>query len=130
MPREEWMKMPLRTNWQDRASGKAKVYTLGLKNREVVDKPLNKIYSQDRMMWTNQYTPFSYLVFIVWKTLPNGARKCRAVVDIRGLNDLILPDAYAVPLQSEIISTLQGCTNIACLDVSLFFYRWWLHPDY
>lgn len=51
-----------------------------------------------RLEYTSQATPFSYPVFVVWKTLSDGRRKGRAVVDIRGLNDLIVPDVYLVPL--------------------------------
>ena len=64
---------------------------------------------------------------MVWKTLSTGARKGRAVVDIRGLNDLIVPDAYPVPLQTDIIARLLGCLYISVLDAVSFFYQWRVH---
>ena len=68
-------------------------------------------------------------MFVVWKTLPSGERKGRAVVDIRGLNRLLVPDAYCVPLQSDIIRNLIGCKRISLLDAMSFFYQWRVHPD-
>ncbi len=130
VPKEEWMKIPLQENWQSKISGKAKVYPLGIKDKEVVDKTFDELHRQGRLDWTTQATPFSYPVFVVWKNLPDGGRKGRAVVDIRGLNDLILPDAYPLPLQSDIINGLVGCTHIAVLDASSFFYQWRVHPDH
>ena len=46
------------------------------------------------------------------------------MVDIRGLNDLIVPDVYPVPLQSDIIARLLGCTHLSILDAMSFFYQW------
>ena len=52
------------------------------------------------------------------------------MVNIRALNDLLVPDAHLLPLQSDIIATLQGCTHISVLDATSFFYQWHVHPDY
>lgn len=41
-----------------------------------------------------------------WKTTANGERKGLAVVDICKLNDLVIPDIYLLPLQSEIIANI------------------------
>lgn len=68
-------------------------------------------------------------MFVVWKTLLDGKRKGRAVVDIRGLNDLIVLDVYLVSLQSEVIARLAGCTHIVVMDAMSFFYQWRAHPD-
>lgn len=43
---------------------------------------------------------------------------------------MVLPDSYPLPLQSEIIANVQGCTNLAVLAAASFFYQWLLHPDY
>ena len=81
LPQSEWMRIPLRSDWESRVSGKAKVYLLGLKDREVVDRTFDELQEQGRLCWTASSTPFSYPVFIVWKTV-NGQRKGRVVVDI------------------------------------------------
>ena len=128
VPEDEWMRISLRQDWQTKVSGKAKIYPLGVQDREVVNKTFDEMHVQGRLDWTKEPTPFSYPVFVVWKTLPDGSKKGRAVVDIRGLNSLIVPDAYPVPLQSEIIGSLVGCSHISVLDASSFFYQWRVHP--
>lgn len=89
LPPNEWMRIPLRTDWESRMPTKGpKVYPLGIRDKEVVDKTFDDLYKQNRLSWTKTGTPFLYPVFVVWKTLPNGERKGRAVVDIRGLNQI------------------------------------------
>ena len=119
------MKITLRNNWQTRlpSNNRAKVYPLGIADKAVVNKTFDELYRQGKLEYITQPTPFSYLYFVIWKTLPNGERKGRAVVDIRGLNDLIVPDIYPVPLQSDIISKLLGCTYLSVFDASSFFYQ-------
>jgi hypothetical protein len=58
------------------------------------------------MSWSTTSTPFSFPVFVVWKTLPLGERKGRAVVDLYGLNQLSRNDVYPLPLQSDIIAAV------------------------
>ena len=82
------------------------------------------------MKFTSDPTPFSFPVFVVWKSNSEGKKKSCTVVDIHKLNDQVLPDPYSLPLQSEIITNVQRCTNLAVLDAASFFYRWRLHPDY
>lgn len=84
------------------------------------------MHRQGRLKWSDEDTSFSFPVFVVWKT-SNGVRKGRAVVDIRGLNDIIVPDAYLVPLQEEIINDLRGCDRLFILDAMSFFYQWRVH---
>lgn len=130
VPEDEWMTVQLRDDWQDKLSTKVKVYPLGIKDRAVVDKVFDELHKQGRLEWTKNATPFSFPVFVVWRSVPDGERKGRPVVDIRGLNDLVVPDAYAVPLQSDIISRLIGCGYLSALDASSFFYQWLLHPKF
>jgi hypothetical protein len=100
-----------------------KVYLLSIKDKKVVDKTFNKLHEQDRMSWTTTSTPFSYPVFVVWKTLPSREQKGRAVVDIRGLNQISQTDSYPLPLQTDIIAAVQGCKYITVVDCASFFYQ-------
>ena len=129
IPQEDWMRIPLKEGWESIVKGKAKVYPLGDRDRDVVDKTFDELHQQRRIGWTKGSTPFSYPVFVVWKALPNGNRKGRVVVDIRELNRLTLPDAYPLPLQSDIISAVRGCKHITVVDCASFFYQWRVHPD-
>lgn len=44
------------------------------------------------------------------------------MVDIWKINDLVIPDAYSLPLQSEIIVNIQRYTNLAVLNEASIFY--------
>jgi hypothetical protein len=59
---------------------------------------------------------------VVYKTTPDRKRKGRAVVDIRGLNQLLLLDVYLIPLQSDIIIAIYGYKYITVVDYASFFY--------
>lgn len=129
VPEDEWMRIPLRTDWQSKITGKAKIYPLGTKAKQVVDETFDKLHEQGRLNWTTKNTPFSYPVFVTWKTDSEGIKKGRAVVDIRGLNNLVIPDAYPLPLQSDIIAAVQGCGYISVIDCASFFYQWLVHSE-
>ena len=109
---------------------KPRVYPLGNDTRQLVDDIFNKLHQQGRIKFTSDPTPFSFPVFVVWKSDSEGKKKGYAVVDIRKLNDLVLLDSYPLPLQSEIIANVQGCTNLAVLNAASFFYQWRLHSDH
>ena len=127
MPEDKWMRIPLKSDWETRVSGKAKVYPLGAKDRELVDKTFDELHRTGKLSWTNESTPFSYPVFCVWKTV-EGERKGRVVVDIRGLNAITQPDAYPLPLQADILTLVRDCKYISVIDCSAFFYQWRVHP--
>lgn len=131
IPPERWMKVPLKPGWEAKVSAiKPKVYPLGNDARRLVDNTFNELHQQGRMKFMSNPTSFSFPIFVVWKSDSEGKKKGHAVVDIRKLNNLVLPDSYPLPLQSEIIANVQGCTNLAVLDAASFFYHWRLHPDH
>lgn len=82
------------------------MYPLDNEARRIVDDTFNEMHRQGRLKYTTDPILFSFPVFVVYKTDSQGKRKGRAVVDIRKLNDLVLPDSYPLPLQSEIISNV------------------------
>lgn len=125
------MRVHLKLGWETKVSNiKPKVYPLGIEAKCLVDKMFNKMQHLGCLKYTTSHIPFSFSVFVIYKTNVKGKRKGHAVVDIRKLNDLVVPDAYPLPLQSDIIASDQGCTNLAILDTTSFFYQWFLHPDY
>ena len=102
---------------------------MGEDSKRVIDETFDKLYKQGRMEWSTNSTPFSYPIFVVWTMKPNGTRKGRAVMDIRGLNTITLPDIYALPLQVELISAVKGYKYITVIDAASFFYQWRVHPE-
>lgn len=129
LPEENWMRIPLKSDWEDKTPGKIRVYPLGTRDKEFIDKTFHELHSLGRMEWTNTSTPFSYPCFVVWRTLPDGSRKGRVVVDVRGLNAIALTDVYALPLQSDVIMEVRNCKYITVVDCSSFFYQWRVHPE-
>ena len=125
------MTVSLKPGWESKVSAiKSRIYPLGNEAQRVVDNTFDEIHKQGRLQYTTEPTPFSFPVFVIYKTDHQGRRKDRAVVDIRKLNELVLPNSYPFPLQSEIIVNVQGCTKLSVLDIALFFYQWRLHPDH
>ena len=125
------MKVPLKPGWEAKVSAiKPKVYPLGNKACQLVDKTFDKMHHLGRLKFTTEHTPFSFFVFVVWKLDAESKRKGRVVVDIQKLNDMVLPDSYSLPLQSEIIANVQRYTTLAVLDAASFFYQWLPHLDH
>lgn len=120
IPEEEWMPIPLKADADPKP---CRVYPLGQKDREVVDETFDKMHQQGKMTWSNQPTKFSYPVFVVWRDMPNGKRKGRVVVDIRGLNKVTESDSYPMPLQSEVINTVAGYRYISTVDAMGYFHQ-------
>lgn len=103
---------------------------MGINNKRLVDETFDKLQRLGRLKYTTSLTSFSFPVFVIWKTAVNGKKKRQAVVNIRKLNDLVIPDAYLLPFQSEISANVQGYTNLAMLKAASFFYQWLLHPGH
>ena len=125
IPEKDWMTIPLLPNVKLDA---AKVYPLGQRDREVVDKEFDQMHVESRMSWTDRPTPHGYPVFVVWKTVrPSGKppeRKGRVVTDIRGLNKKAETDAYPMPLQTDITSAVKDSPFISTMDATSFFHQW------
>ncbi len=51
------------------------------------------------------------------------------MVDIRGLNAVIIPDAYPLPLQADITAAAKDASYISVVDCASFSYQWRVHPD-
>lgn len=125
------MTVPLKPGCESKVSTiKPQIYPLGKKARRVVDDTFDKLHKQGHLEYTTDPISFSFAILIIYKTDSHGKRKDRKVVDIRKLNNLVLPDFYPLPLQSEIIANVQGYTNLAVFDATSFFYQWRLHPDH
>ena len=130
VPEEEWMEIPLIENWRDiYKPNQAKVYSLGTKDRQVVDKLFDKLHQENLMEWTRGGTAFTYPCFVVWRTV-NGEQKGRVVVDIRALNKITSPDTYPVPSQADILNAIVGSKFITTVDCSSFFYQWRVRKEH
>lgn len=93
------MTVLLKPGWESKVSAiKPQIYPLGNKTRHVVDNTFDEMHKQDHLQYTMDLTPFSFLIFVIYKTDHQGRRKGRVVVDIWKLNKLVLPNSYPLPL--------------------------------
>lgn len=122
VPPKRWMKLYLKPGWEAKVLAiKPKVYPLGIDSKWLVDETFDELQRLSRLKYITCHIPFSFPVFVSWKTVANGEKKGRAVGDIRKLNNLVILDGYSLPLQSEIIANIQGYTNLAVLNIASFF---------
>lgn len=56
------------------------------------------MHKEGYLKFTIDPTPFSFLIFVVYKSNSDDKRKSHAVVDICKLNNLVFPDFYPFPL--------------------------------
>ncbi|POS75391.1 hypothetical protein DHEL01_v206213 [Diaporthe helianthi] len=129
VPPDEWLKVRLRDNWQDMIPKKCRVYPMTSKDSEIVDRTLTKLQEAGKIERTRQSVPFSFPVFVVWRTMSDGTRKGRMVIDVRGLNRMSVPDAYPMKSQDDILARITNAKYITVLDATAFFYQWRLHPE-
>ncbi|KAI0992683.1 hypothetical protein K3495_g15502, partial [Podosphaera aphanis] len=128
------MSIDLVDNWETKYKpGQARVYNHGIKERKLIDATFDALHDQKsghrRLYWTKNATPFSFPVFVVWRTV-NGVQKGRVVIDIRALNHILMPDAYPIPTQEEILTALAGSAYISTVDCASFFYQWKVKPEH
>ena len=91
-------------------------------NREVIDKQMD--------LWLNlgviepSRSPWGTPVFIAYR---NG--KPRMVIDLRRLNEKVVPDEFPLPRQEEILQSLEGSQYLSTLDALAGFTQLSIAPD-
>jgi hypothetical protein len=128
VPEEHWMQIRLKDNWEATGAKLShKPYPVPQNERVIIDETLDKLHEQGKAEWTQGPVPYAFPVFVAWRIVykdGKAIRKGRAVIDIRGLNRATVSDAYPLPLQSDIISSILGCKYISVMDGTDFFYQW------
>ena len=126
MSENKWMRISLKFDWETRVFDKIKIYSLKVKNRELVDKTFDELHRIDKLFWTNESTFFSYSIFCVWKTVEEE-RKDKVIVDIRDFNVITQSNVYSLSLQTNILTLIRDCKYIFVIDYFAFFYQWRVH---
>ena len=121
-PEEDWMRITLYPG-AEREIKPERPYRLGPKEKEVVNQVFDKQREKGRLIDAPP-SPAGWPVFVVKK----GA-KWRPVVDLRGLNRLIAPDAYPPPRQDDIVAALRGKYWLSVFDIRSAYYQRRVHPD-
>ena len=123
--KEDWMSVNLLSKTK---ISQVKVYSVGSKNKQLIDEIFDKLHAQRRMKYSKYSISHEYSIFVTWRTIlkseQESIRKKRVVVDIRGLNKIIETNNYSMSLQSDITFAVAGCEYISVFDVASFFYQW------
>ena len=69
------------------------------------------------MTWSNQFTKYNYLCFVVWWDTPFNKKK-RVIVNIKKFNKIFELNNYLMPLQSEIIDFVIEYRYIFIIDAT------------
>lgn len=101
------MTVLLKLGWKSKVLAiELQIYPLSDKAQRVVDNNFDEMHKQSRLQYTTNLIPFSFPMFVIYRTDERGKTKSHAVVDIRKLNNLVLPDSYSLSLQLEIIANV------------------------
>ncbi len=106
--KEQWMRLSLKKEWQDKMTVKTKIYSLRIDDKKVINDIFNRLQTQSRLKFIIEATFFNYSIFVMW-IVKNDVRKDKAIVDIKELNALLMSNVYSVLSQSEIIDDLLEC---------------------
>lgn len=124
IPPKGQIKVPFQLTWEEKVLViQPRMYSLGHEARQFVDNMFNKIHYLGHFKFTFEYTLFNFSIFDVQKLNSEDKKKCRAVVNIQKLNQMVFSNSYLLFFQSEIITNVQRCTNLAMLDAAFFFYQ-------
>jgi Reverse transcriptase (RNA-dependent DNA polymerase) len=121
-PESDWLRIPLLPGAEKEIKPQRQ-YRLGPKERQVVDEVFDEQKRQGRLIDSGP-SPAGWPVFVVKK----GA-KWRPVVDLRGLNKFIAPDAYPLPRQDDITSAIMGKYWLSIFDILSAYYQRRVHPS-
>jgi hypothetical protein len=102
MKEEEKMPIDLVDGWQNQRLA-AKVYPLGMKDKEFLNATHDEFHCQGKRSWMKQPTPFACPAFVAWHVV-NEQKKGRVVIDLRQLNRIALYDTYKINEQSLYLS--------------------------
>jgi len=113
-PEEDWMHIQLKDNADLTSNGP---YNNGAKDKAVIDETFGKIHDEGKLSWAKGGAT-GWPAFVAWN---NG--KGRVVVDVRGLNNNALADAYPMPRQGDTIQGISGRYWLSIFDLRAAFLQ-------
>ena len=116
------MKISLKDEEVIESKSRYRVFT---RDEAKIDEIFDSARADGRMSAAEGVVPAGWPVFVVWQK-----GKGRPVVDLRGLNAKVIPDAYPLPRQDEILVRLKGKQWISVFDLRKAFYQRYIrHRD-
>ena len=126
------LKVPLVTDWKAVGAKLAHwTYPQDVSSQALIDEKFNKLQSKGKLKYISRPTPFSFPVFVVWITTFEGLdkilkKKGHVMVDIQGLNKIVITDNYPMLSQEDIISAVQSCLYLTIINCSSQFFQFWV----
>src|SRR5579859_5004507 len=96
-------------------------YRVSKRDEAAIDEMFDKACADGRLSIAEGVVAVGWPVFVVWK---NG--KARPVVDLRGLNEQTVMDAYPLPRPDDVTSRIKGKYYLALVDLQKSFYQLYL----
>ena len=122
---KKWMFIILQSNAKLLSS---KVYSMSQKNQKFINKKFDKLQTQNKLKYINQFISYNYSIFVVWRIVHKSnefsKRKSRVVVNIKNLNKAIISNTYLMSFQANVIVFVVNCFYIFVFDAINFFYQW------
>ena len=116
----EWMFIDFKSKAKSLKS--TKIYFVDFKKRTIIDIIFNKMHVDDKMIWINQSTSFSFSMFVIWRDIFNEFKN-KIVINIRNFNKIIVFDIYSMSLQSDIINAIIDYSFIFIVNVVDWFHQ-------
>ena len=133
LSKKNWIRIFLKSDWKNKIIDKAKIYSLDVKNRQLIDDIFDEFHRFEKFVWTNESTSFFYSIFCIWKNVINEndemKKKNRIIIDIRDFNFITKSNAYSLSLQTNIFILVRKCKFISIIDCVSFFYQWRVHSN-
>ena len=116
----EWMFIDFKSKTKSLKS--IKIYLVDFKKRTIIDTIFDKMHVDDKMIWINQSTSFSFSMFVIWRDISNKSKN-KIVINIRDFNKIIVFDIYSMSLQSDIINAIIDHSFIFIVNVVDWFHQ-------
>jgi hypothetical protein len=114
-PEEDWMEIPLKDGAVVESKGR---YKVSKRDEAAIDEIFDWAIQDGRMSPVHGVIPAGWPVFVVW-----NKGKARPVVDLRGLNKLVVRDSYPLPYQDAILEPIAGKRCISIVDLQKAYYQ-------
>lgn len=95
-------------------------FPLSLRDRAAMNDVLDPLLHQGRLekVPLSKPSPVSSPAFVVW-----SKAKPRVVIDLRRVNERLIPNAYPLPRQDEVLGAIGGAIIFSSLDVTKGFFQ-------
>ena len=114
-PEDDWLEIPLKPGEVIESKGRYRVST---RDEAKIDEVFDQARADGRMSAAEGVISAGWPVFVVWHK-----GKGRPVVDLRGLNAKVVPDAYPLPRQDEVVHKVRGKPWQSDFDLIKAFYQ-------